>query len=200
MIRPLSIESLRLVIVGGPNGCGKTTFARAYSEVEGLIYLGADDVAARLSPDDPQAARVTAGRIFGRELSQALAAGSSLVVESTLSGGSFARYIEHARVKGYAVELVFVFLDSPELCVERIAERVAQGGHEVPEVDVRRRYIRSLSRFRTEYRALADDWLLIDNSGGSFVRVASGDENSETVYDEEVWQKFQKNGDAATNS
>lgn len=188
------VEVPRLVVVGGPNGSGKTTFARKYAEIEGLAYLGADDIAVRLSPEDPQEARVRAGRVFAQELSRALDAGASLVVESTLSGGSFTRYLSRARKNGYAVKLVFVFLSSPELCLERIAARVARGEHNVPEADVRRRYGRSLRRFWRDYRGLADDWLLLDNSGGAIVQVASGSGGGTTIHDEEVWARVREAG------
>lgn len=180
----------RLIVVGGPNGCGKTTFARAYAAREGLAYLGADEIAARLSPDDPYAARIAAGRAFGQELTQAIGARRSIVVESTLSGGSFVRYVQAAKAGGYSVKLIFVFLNSPEHCVRRIAERVAQGGHDIPVVDVRRRYGRAITLFWKSYCPIADDWMLIDNGGEAFVRIASGRVGTLTIYNEDVWRQF----------
>ncbi|WP_157271088.1 AAA family ATPase [Azohydromonas aeria] len=183
--------SPRLVLVGGPNGAGKTTFARLYARSEGLPYLGADDIALQLSPLDPARARVAAGREFSKRLGAALQASESLVIESTLSGASLARSIAKARERGYEVTLVFVFLDSAELCLRRIAERVAQGGHDVPEEDVRRRFLRAAPVFWHQYRPLAHQSMVVFNGGESFLVVAETQDGQWQVYDEQMWTAFQ---------
>ncbi|QEM99761.1 Zeta toxin family protein [Sphaerotilus sulfidivorans] len=181
----------RLVVVGGPNGAGKTTLACAYADAHGLRYLGADDIAAQLSPQDPAAARVAAARGFSRALRQAVAAGESLVVESTLSGGSLGAHLAAARQAGYALTLVMVYLDSVELCLRRVAQRVAAGGHDVPEADVRRRYGRSLQQFLARYRLLADDWLVVFNGEAGYVTVAEGSGGQmASVLDEARWAQL----------
>ena len=114
--------------------------------------MGADDIAFQLSPTNPAAVRVAAGREFSHRLSAALKSQKSLVIESTLSGSSLARTIEKARYDGYQITMVFVFLDSVALCLHRISERVQQGGHDVPEEDVRRRFRRVFSVFWNSYR------------------------------------------------
>lgn len=181
----------RLVVVGGPNGAGKTTLARDYAAQHGLRYLGADDIAARLNAADPAAARVAAARAFSHELHAAMTAGESLVVESTLSGGSLGSHLHRARAAGYALTLVMVFLDSAELCLHRVAQRVAAGGHDVPEADVRRRFSRSLRQFMQRYRALADDWLVVFNGEAGYTTVASGaGAVTLTIFDETLWARF----------
>jgi predicted ABC-type ATPase len=132
------LVSPRLVVVGGPNGSGKTTFARSYAVDQGLPYLGADDIAFALAPADPASVRVSAGREFSRRLAEMLAAQRSVVIESTLAGGSLARSVAAAKAMGYEVMIVFVFLDSVALCLRRIAERVAQGGAGWPRCTRRR--------------------------------------------------------------
>src|SRR5262247_1763120 len=122
-----------LVIVGGPNGCGKTTFALRYCGITKLRYLSADSIAERLDPVDPLRAAVRAGRLFSSELSGALNRSESLVVESTLSGLSLRKPIQLALDHGYRVKIVFFFLNSAAACKARIRERVASGGHSVPE-------------------------------------------------------------------
>lgn len=180
----------RLVIVGGPNGSGKTTFALEYAKVYGLEYFGADAIAAKLSPDNPPSARVRAGRQFVTELRQALTEGRSLVVESTLSGTGSSRFIQQASEFGYIVTLVFITLDSPELCIARIKERVAKGGHHVPDEDVRRRFIRAQANFWNIYWELTDEWVLVHNAGDNFHRIAQASRDHRVVLDESLLKLF----------
>lgn len=171
----------RLVIVGGPNGSGKSTFAEEYVQRFGLEYLGADAIAAELAPQDPFSVRVEAGKQFVRRLTAAIKAGHSRVVESTLSGKGLERHIQAAHAQGYEVIMVFVTLDSPELCIARIRERVAQGGHFVPDDDVRRRFYRARQLFWTHYRPLADNWQLFSNTGEGFDLLAAG--SGEAIFE-----------------
>ncbi len=164
----------RLVVVGGPNGSGKSTFAEEFVSRYGIEYLGADAIAAELAPEHPLSARVEAGKQFVRRLEAAIEAGHSRVVESTLSGRGLAHHLQNAKVAGYTVMLVFVTLDSPELCIARIQERVIQGGHPVPEADVRRRFGRARRLFWHHYRPLADSWQLFSNTGDGFDLIAAG--------------------------
>lgn len=133
----------------------------------------------------------TAGREFSKRLAAALQASESLVIESTLSGASIARSIAKARERGYEVTLVFVFLDSAELCLRRITERVAQGGHDVPEEDVRRRFTRAAPVFWQQYRPLAHQSMVVFNGRGSFLVVAETLDGQWKVYDEQMWAAFQ---------
>ena len=180
----------QLVIVGGANGAGKTTFARQFAETEKLPYLGADDIAFQLAPNDTASVRVAAGREFSRRLSDAIRTQQSLVIESTLSGGSLARTIEKARQQGYQITIVFVFLDSKTLCLHRISECVQKGGHDVPEEDVRRRFKRVFSVFWNQYRPLADRCLIVYNGGDGFSYVTDSEQDDWVIYDEELWDKF----------
>lgn len=164
----------RLVVVGGPNGSGKSTFAEEYVARFGIPYLGADVIAAELAPQDPLSVRVEAGKLFVRRLEAAIAAGESRVVESTLAGKGMERHVRQARQQGYRVSLVFVTLDSADLCIARIRERVAQGGHSVPDEDVRRRFGRARQLFWSHYRPLADEWQLFSNTTSGFELIAIG--------------------------
>src|SRR5689334_4517491 len=132
-----------LLVIGGPNGSGKTTLAREYLRRSSSLYLSADDIAYELSPDKPEEASIQAARIFSSRLAEALDCKESLVIESTLAGLSMKRSLARARDTGYQVTIAFIFLDSVALNLARIAERVAGGGHDVPEADVRRRFSRS---------------------------------------------------------
>lgn len=165
----------RLLIVGGPNGSGKSTFAAEYVARYGIPYLGADAIAAELSPMDPLSVRVQAGKAFVRQLESALSAGESRVIESTLAGKGLERQLKVAKARGYRISIVFITLDSPALCIARIRERVAQGGHYVPDEDVRRRFGRARKLFWSHYRLLADDWQLFSNTTSGFELIAVGE-------------------------
>jgi predicted ABC-type ATPase len=180
----------QLIVVAGPNGSGKTTFAQEYLSQHPAAYLSADAIAAEISPDAPESARFAAGRRFLTELAARLAADESVLVESTLSGHRFRRFLEEARTSGFATTIVMLFLDSADTCVARVRERVRRGGHDVPESDVRRRFLRSLRNFWQSYRFLTDDWLLIYNAGSDFQDVAIGAGQSVSVHDEGVFSQF----------
>jgi predicted ABC-type ATPase len=111
-------------------------------------------------------------------------------VETTLSGKSFARTIQIAKLAGYAVAIQMVFVDSPFASVERVARRVRSGGHDVPRHDILRRFPRSLSNFWNIYRPLADRWLIAYNSGQVPISVATFSEDGYNVQDEGLLRKF----------
>ncbi|MEW5826211.1 MAG: AAA family ATPase [Candidatus Bipolaricaulota bacterium] len=181
----------KAILVAGPNGAGKTTFVRQYLETHpGLEYLSADVLAFELSPGRPERAYVTAGKVYFRRLKDLLHARSSFVTEVTLASARFARHVERFQEAGYGVELIFIHLDSPELCVARVAERVRKGGHAVGRDDIVRRYGRSVSNFWTKYRYGVDGWFLMQNSSESFTLVAFGSPTSLTVEEVGLYDSF----------
>src|SRR5437016_12405695 len=137
----------QLVIIGGANGSGKTTLAREYINVENLPYLGADQIAYELNPENVESVAIEAGRLFIQKIAEYLDKRESFIVESTLSGLSLRKWISKAINLGYFISTAFVYLDSPELCVERVASRVTRGGHHVSDEDIMRRYGRSNQNF-----------------------------------------------------
>lgn len=146
----------QLIVVGGANGAGKTTFAVEYAAQRSLDYIGADAIAAELSPGNPSEARISAGRVFLARIGSAIAARQPVVVESTLSGRTFSRTIREAVDQGYEVSIIYLFVDSADFCIDRVAERVQKGGHSVPTPDIRRRFTRSAINFWNLYRELAE--------------------------------------------
>jgi predicted ABC-type ATPase len=179
-----------LIIVGGANGAGKTTFALEYASTHNHLYLGADAIAAELAPHAPGLLPVTAGQELMRRLTGALSRDDTIVLESTLAGRTLRHVIGNARDNGFTVTIVYLFLDSPDTCVERVEERVQKGGHFVPEADIRRRFVRSIRNFWRLYRPLADHWVLIYNSGNQPLDVAAGTAEDVTVRDAELYAAF----------
>ncbi len=186
------MSAKELLIVGGANGVGKTTLALEYAARNDWPYLGADAIAAELAPNAPESLPVTAGKELIRRLTAALRQGGAIVLESTLSGRTLRHTIRLARVEGYSVSIVYLYVDSPDMCVQRVLERVQKGGHFVPETDVRRRFFRSIRNFWHLYRPLADRWLLVYNSGDRPVDVAVGFGDDISVRDLQLYTAFSR--------
>ena len=167
----------RIYILAGPNGAGKTTFAREFltREAECPVFINADLIAAGLSPFAPERAAVRAGRIMLDLMKECARKGESFAFETTLSDRGFARSIPVWRGAGYQVNLHFLSLPSAELAVERVAERVRQGGHAIPEEVIRRRFASGRANFDRIYKALVDTWTLYDSSGGQPTMMDQGE-------------------------
>ena len=179
------VDSPQLLIVGGPNGSGKTTLALEYSAEFALPYVGADEIAATLNPTNPAAAQISAARQFLQTLERNLAQKQSFVCESTLSGLTMQNFIASARDTGYSISIAFLFVDSADVCVARVAERVRGGGHDVPDADIRRRFTRSIHNFWTIYRELADNWVLLYNGITTLQDIAVGSGDQTVIRDSE---------------
>jgi predicted ABC-type ATPase len=158
---------LRIVIIAGPNGAGKTTFARSFlpEEADCRDFINADLIAVGLSPFDPSAAAIRAGRLMMAEIHSRVRQRRSFAFETTLSGLTYIRLIREWQRIGYKVKIVFLGLRSPDLAVARVRTRVAQGGHDVPEPVVRRRFEAGRRNFNNRYKKLADSWVLYESGG-----------------------------------
>jgi predicted ABC-type ATPase len=191
-----------VIIVAGPNGSGKTTFAAEYlRDSEITEYISADAIAERLvsRPEDLDSVKIQAGRLFFHEIQRLIESGTDFIVEVTLSGKGFERIISHLKRAGYTVVIVFIFLKSAEMCIARVRNRVRAGGHHVPTEDVVRRFYRSKHNFWYTYRNLVDRWHLYYNSADHFQEVAFGKNNQVTVINEDSFELFMRdirNGEA----
>jgi predicted ABC-type ATPase len=179
-----------LYIVGGPNGAGKTTFIRNFLKANPVEYLSADAIAADLSPQNPALALIEAAREFVRRLSEVLASDQSCLIESTLSGRSLHRAIQEARLRGFRVEMKFLFISSAELSLARVRQRVRKGGHNVPDADVLRRFSRTFRNFWRLYRPLADLWVVAYNDASGPQDAVIGTPVGSLILDEALFQKF----------
>lgn len=166
----------KILIVAGPNGAGKTTFASEFLPFEAACpnFINADLIAAGLSPFHLESAAIMAGRLALQEMDRHVAKGESFSFETTLSGIRHARLIPKWRLAGYRVELFFLRLANVEIALSRVRSRVARGGHNVPEADIRRRFERGWRNFQGVYKHLVDTWRLYDASGISPVLVEEG--------------------------
>ncbi|MCW5234481.1 zeta toxin family protein [Verminephrobacter eiseniae] len=165
----------KIIIIAGPNGAGKTTFARSFLPVYCPRFINADLIAAGLSPFAPEAEAVKAGRLMLREIAECTAQGESFAFETTLSGLSYLRHIREWKSLGYHVSLFFLTLPSAEMAIARVAERVKQGGHSIPEEVIRRRFISGRRNFDAHYHSAVDAWACYDNAGNEPVMISWGE-------------------------
>ena len=166
----------RILVIAGPNGAGKTTFATEFlpREADCPLFVNADLLAAGLNPFGAGSVAIRAGRLMAKEIREHVRLGNSFAFETTLSGRGYARQIPSWQEMGYRVKLFFLRLPTPERAIRRVAQRVAEGGHDVSEHVIRRRFAAGLYNFEHLYRDLVDEWALYDNSGDEPELVAEG--------------------------
>lgn len=152
-------------IIAGPNGEGKTTFARRFlpQYAECRNFINADLIAQGLAPFVPEAAAFKAGKLVLEEIWRYIKNRDDFAFETTLAGRSYLRLMRRLRDAGYNIHIFFLWLPTPEVALSRIRERVAQGGHDVPPKDVLRRYDRSIANFFRNYSDFADPWMLFNS-------------------------------------
>ncbi len=157
----------KIIIIAGPNGAGKTSFARTFLPIEAqcLRFINADLIAAGLSPFAPEVAAIKAGRVMLEEIADCVRRKESFAFETTLSGLGYLTHIQQWRTQGFLVSLYFLALPNVEMAIARVAERVRQGGHNIPEPVIRRRFIAGLRNFEQHYKAEVDDWTKFNNAG-----------------------------------
>ena len=157
----------KIIIIAGPNGAGKTTFALNFlpAEAQTLRFINADLIAAGLAPFNPESASFKAGRLMLEEIDECVDAGHSFAFETTLSGLVYLKKIVIWQKLGYKVKLWFLSLPNDDIAVSRVARRVLQGGHNIPEDVIRRRFKAGLENFHERYSKVVNSWALYDNYG-----------------------------------
>lgn len=169
----------RAIIIAGSNGAGKTSFARSFlpKEANLIRFINADLIALGLSPFAPEIAAIKAGRLMLAEVAECVRCGESFAFETTLSGRGYLKQIPQWQKKGYSVHLYFLTLASVKIAIARVAERVRQGGHNIPEPVIRRRFLAGHKNFEFFYRDIVNYWSLYDNTGPTPVLLQWGEKH-----------------------
>lgn len=154
-----------IYVIAGPNGVGKTTFADRYlpDEAKQVEFVNADLIARGLSPYDPDAVAMDAGRIALGRIRQLAANKIGFAWETTMSGRSAAGWLRKAKAAGFTLKCYFLWVRQPEVVLTRIQQRVVEGGHNIPEAVSRRRFFKTIENFFEIYRPLFDAWKLYEN-------------------------------------
>ncbi len=184
-----------LYIIGGANGSGKTTVSMSLlpSLLDCFEYVNADAIAAGLSPLNLESMMAQAGRLMVKRLQTLSSSGIDFAFETTLAARTFAPFLIACRAKGYTINLIYFWLQSADLAVERVARRVADGGHSIPEEVIRRRYDRGRKNLISLYLPVCDGWMIFDNSGSFPKLVAEGIINQpHIISDSELWHQIKE--------
>lgn len=177
----------RVFIIAGCNGAGKTT--ASYTILPDMLncreFVNADEIAKGLSPFNPERMAIEAGRLMLQRMDDLLCQDEDFAFETTLASRSYINFIQQAHAKNYLVRLLFFWLPTPELAIERVATRVQEGGHNIPEEVIRRRYEAGINNLKALYMPVCDLWTIYDNSGSNEVkRVAWGTRDEIKEIDE----------------
>lgn len=183
-----------LYIIAGPNGAGKTTFAREFLPkfAHCKIFVNADSIASGLAAFAPRVEAVQAGRIMLGHIRKLANQRQTFAFETTLSGRRYLSFFRELKQFGYHIHLTYLWLPSVALAIQRVKDRVIQGGHSVPEEDIRRRFNRGLKNLFSEYKPLLDTWLLLDNSERKSKTIAFGKGSERQIIDGILYEKVLK--------
>ncbi len=180
-------------IIAGPNGAGKTTAAYGLlpTAFNTSLFLNTDEIAKGLSPFDPAAAAITAGKTMLKRMDELIAQKQSFVSETTLSSQTLAKKIKTAKANGYIIQLIYLWVPNIELAIERVETRALKGGHNVPEVDIRRRYQRGLHYLFKLFMPLCNQTIIYMNNG-NFQQIALlSSDGTTTIFQPDEWAKIQ---------
>ena len=172
-----------LYIISGCNGAGKTTASLTMlPEIwKCREFVNADEIAHGLSPFNPGSMAIEAGRIMVQRISQLVEGDESFAIETTLSTRSYVNTIRTAHANGFRVQLLFFWLPTPEAAIERVRQRVLEGGHSIPTATIIRRYRAGISNLFRLYMPIVDAWMLVDNQSSPRLLIADGALGSDTV-------------------
>lgn len=183
----------RLFIISGCNGAGKTT--ASYSVLPDMLdckeFVNADEIAKGLSPFQPEKVAIEAGRIMLNRIKELMKQKVDFAFETTLSSKTYKHLIAEAQFNGYFVTLLFFWLDSVDLAIERVKIRVWQGGHNIPEEIIRRRYISGLKNLSNIYLPICDFWMIYNNSNPPSSIIAEGYQDKDIeVYNPVIYNQI----------
>ena len=188
----------RMYIISGCNGSGKTT--ASYTLLPELLdcseFVNSDEFAKSLAPFHPETAYITASRYMLKKLRYLFTRREDFCIETTLATRSLIKTVKLAQDQGYFVTVVYLWLNDPEIAVQRVAARVEAGGHDVAPDVIRRRYYTGLEYFFDIYSPVCDKWMLVDNSQNDFRIVAEGTRKGMTVRDLALYQQIKDTHDS----
>jgi predicted ABC-type ATPase len=184
-----------LYIISGANGSGKTTTAKQILPhfLNVYEYLNADEIAAGLSPFRPESVAIQAGKLMLKRLNYFVEHQTDFAFETTLSGLNYLRFLKKCQTQNYQINLIYFWLHSPDLAIARVRQRVASGGHNIPEETIIRCYYRGQKNLIQSYLVLCQTWIIYDNSTFPSQLVATyNPEQQITLYQAEVWEQIQR--------
>jgi len=183
----------KIFVIGGPNGSGKTTSAKTLLPelLECHEYVNADSVAAALSPFNPDAVAIQAGRLMLERIKYLAERGVTFAFETTLASRTFLNFLTKCKDMGYEINILYLWLQNAEIAITRVKSRVEQGGHDIPNDVIVRRYHRSIKNFLNEYVKVANNWALYDNSEKHSELIAyKTNDSSLNIIDDAIWQQI----------
>lgn len=186
-----------LYIIAGCNGAGKTT--ASFTILPEILncnqFVNADNIAVGLSPFDPESVAIEAGRIMLARMDELLTKGVDFALETTLSTRSYVSFIKKAQQKGYNVTLLYFWLSSPQMAMERVAKRVSKGGHNIPEDVIIRRYYRGIKNLLNLYIPICDEWIVVNNKDVGPIIVAQNiNQLGKTIKNNDIWYTILNQG------
>jgi predicted ABC-type ATPase len=184
-----------LYIIAGCNGAGKTTASNTILPKSLLVkeFVNADEIARGLSPYNPEGVAIEAGRLMLKRIAELLDNNDSFSIETTLSTKSYINLVRKAQARNYTVHLLFFWLSNVDMAKDRVAKRVAQGGHNIPTDVIERGYIKGLRNLFDIFMKECDIWVLYDNSENKAERVAFGGKELKTrINDKDKYEKIQQ--------
>jgi predicted ABC-type ATPase len=184
-----------MYIISGCNGAGKTTASfTIFPDVLGCReFVNADNIAAGLSPFNPESVAVEAGRIMLHRIQELMADFVDFAIETTLATRSYVALVKKAQSMGYKVTLIYIWLNTPELALQRVAERVKNGGHNIPPNVVERRYYKGVWNLFHLFMPICDAWIVADNSDGQLEPIARKVSEFDNVIENyDLWSAIKK--------
>jgi len=183
-----------LYIIAGCNGAGKTTasFTIFPDILNCTQFVNADNIAYGLSPFNVESVTIEAGKIMLQRIDELLSLGEDFAIETTLTTRSYVTLIHKAKLLGFKVSVIYIWLNSPQLAIERVAERVRNGGHNIPSDVIERRYHKGIKNLFELFMPVCDFWKIIDNSDDFVINIAHKEGFESVIENVELWRAIQK--------